>query len=431
MNTKDEQYDAIIVGSGPGGATVAKELSSRNKKVLVLEWGKNAKIRASKLQMLFMAGIPGKGVFLSSGLPVVRGITTGGSSIFYYASAFEPPHDILGEYGVDISDEVAEVKKELPFAPLKDDLIGPMAKRIMGSALDLGYDWQKMPKFIYQDKCKAECWKCVYGCPDGAKWNARMYIDQAIENGAVLKTKAKVEKVIVENKKATGVEYILKGKKHKAYADKIILGAGGIGSPVILRASGILDAGYDYFVDPLITVMGKVDDLKGGKEIPMVAGVHMEDEGYLLTDMIVPKAMFGFFTSIVYKFGKVFSHSRSLQIMVKAKDKLGGMLNDDGAVRKYLAKEDFKKLDKGTEHAKKILLNAGAKETFTGMMMAGHPGGTVKINDLIDSNLKTEYDNLYVCDCSVIPEAWGLPPTFTLIALGKRLSKHLTGEKGS
>ena len=48
--------------------------------------------------------------------------------------------------------------------------------------------------------------------------------------------------------------------------------------------------------------------------------------------------------------------------------------------------------------------------------------------DILDSDLKTEYDNLYVCDCSVIPEAWGLPPTLTIIALGKRLAKHLSAE---
>jgi hypothetical protein len=27
----------------------------------------------------------------------------------------------------------------------------------------------------------------------------------------------------------------------------------------------------------------------------------------------------------------------------------------------------------------------------------------------------------------VIPEAWGLPPTLTLIGLGKRLARHLLG----
>jgi choline dehydrogenase-like flavoprotein len=60
--------------------------------------------------------------------------------------------------------------------------------------------------------------------------------------------------------------------------------------------------------------------------------------------------------------------------------------------------------------------------------VAAHPGGTVKIGDIVDSNLQTEYENLYVCDCSVIPEAWGLPPTLTLIGLGKRLAKHLMEE---
>jgi choline dehydrogenase-like flavoprotein len=55
------------------------------------------------------------------------------------------------------------------------------------------------------------------------------------------------------------------------------------------------------------------------------------------------------------------------------------------------------------------------------------PGGTAKINDVVDTDLKTAIDNLYVCDCSVMPKAWGLPPTFSLIALGKRLAKHLAG----
>ena len=36
MNT--ENYDYIVVGSGPGGATVAKELTEKGKKVLILEF---------------------------------------------------------------------------------------------------------------------------------------------------------------------------------------------------------------------------------------------------------------------------------------------------------------------------------------------------------------------------------------------------------
>ena len=45
MNIEDKDY--IIVGSGPGGATVAKELSQRKKKVLILEWGDNNPLTGS------------------------------------------------------------------------------------------------------------------------------------------------------------------------------------------------------------------------------------------------------------------------------------------------------------------------------------------------------------------------------------------------
>ncbi|MGA8242223.1 MAG: FAD-dependent monooxygenase [Desulfobacterales bacterium] len=36
---KNKKFDVIVIGSGPGGATVAKELSSRGKGVLILEKG--------------------------------------------------------------------------------------------------------------------------------------------------------------------------------------------------------------------------------------------------------------------------------------------------------------------------------------------------------------------------------------------------------
>jgi choline dehydrogenase-like flavoprotein len=53
-------------------------------------------------------------------------------------------------------------------------------------------------------------------------------------------------------------------------------------------------------------------------------------------------------------------------------------------------------------------------------------GGSAKIGDVVDSNLATEIDGLFVCDCSVIPEAWGLPPTLTILALARRLARQLS-----
>jgi choline dehydrogenase-like flavoprotein len=155
----------------------------------------------------------------------------------------------------------------------------------------------------------------------------------------------------------------------------------------------------------------------------------MEDEGYMMTDMAQPFFITALFAAEVFRFDKMFSRPKTLQIMVKAKDTLGGRLTDGGGIRKNLIQDDKQKLVRGYERAKEILKNAGAKGIYKTWYLAAHPGGTVKIGDLVDSNLKTEYENLYVCDCSVIPEAWGLPPTSTIIGLGKRLARHLLAEK--
>mgnify|MGYP006297471081 CR=1 FL=1 len=429
MDIKEKEY--IIVGSGPGGATVAKELSKRKKKVLILERGDNDPLTGSFWQGARTILFPGRSMlFTRQMLGLVRGITTGGSTVHYYATAFPVPFNMLRSYGIDISDEVKELREELPVAPLKDEMVGPMSNRLMESAQNLGYRWKKLDKFMYQNRWKPEYAFSHYGDPHQVKWSARMYIEEAVTNGGKLISGAKVNKVLFEGKKSVGVEYTKGLKKYKAFAPKIIISAGGIGTPVILRASGIKRAGYDFFFDPLIGVRGTVKDIDvPASEIPMTAGVHIEDEGYMMTDMAHPFATSAMFAAGVFRFDKAFSRRNTFQIMVKAKDELGGKLTDSGGVRKILDKTEKQKLQRGYERAKEILKKAGAKSIFKTQYLAAHPGGTVKVGDLLDFNLMTRYENLYVCDCSVIPEAWGMPPTTTIIALGKRLAKYLSEEK--
>ena len=423
-NTK---FDVIVIGSGPGGATVAKELSNRGKRVLILEKGGKNPINGTILQAIEMAMVPGKSLlFTDQLLALVRAITAGGSSIIYYATAVDPPFEMLESYGVNIRSEVEETKRELPIAPLKDSLIGPAAMRIMESAQNLGYNWEKLPKIVYQENCRKECDKCTMGCPYNAKWTAREFLKQACSQGTILALKADVKKVIVEKNHAVGVIVSINGKEYEAFSDLTVLSAGGIGTPVILRSSGIRNAGNDYFFDPLIIANGFVGDIADGKEFPMATGINMKEDGYMMTDLVWPSWIYWLFTMEVLRFDCVFPYKRRLSIMIKIKDELGGRITDKGGVRKKLCDGDRNKLLHGYEQGKKILKNAGATNIFKTWYTATHPGGTAKIGDIVDSNLKTKIDNLFVCDCSVIPEPWGLPPTLTLVALGKRLAKHIT-----
>ena len=126
---------------------------------------------------------------------------------------------------------------------------------------------------------------------------------------------------------------------------------------------------------------------------------------------------------------RLFESGKTIRIMIKIRDDLGGHLTDSGGIRKMLTKNDKEKLNTGFKHARRILKDAGATGIFKTWYLAAHPGGTVKLGEFVDSDLRVmKYENLYVCDCSVIPEPWGLPPTMTIVCLAKRLVKHLIAE---
>ena len=144
-STLPASLDTIIVGSGPAGSTLAHELAKRGQNVAVLEWGKHEPIKGTFGQMAKMAAIPGKGAFINSDLSLLlRGITTGGSSTINFATALAPPLEYFKEVGIDLSQEIEEVKNLVPLDTLPDSLMGPMAHTISDAATSLGLNWQKL-----------------------------------------------------------------------------------------------------------------------------------------------------------------------------------------------------------------------------------------------------------------------------------------------
>ena len=113
------------------------------------------------------------------------------------------------------------------------------------------------------------------------------------------------------------------------------------------------------------------------------------------------------------------------KLVVKVRDEIGGAITPHWA-SKPLQASDRKKLDQGVGMARDILAAAGAQHIFQSRHFAAHPGGSVRIGDGVDSDLQAVgATNLFVCDASVIPQAWGLPPTLTLLCLGTRLGEYL------
>jgi len=119
-------------------------------------------------------------------------------------------------------------------------------------------------------------------------------------------------------------------------------------------------------------------------------------------------------------------YDRTIGLMTKIRDECTGQVYQDGSVSKRVTEKDRQKLNEGAEISREILKKAGARSTVVSKLMVGaHPGGTAAVGTVVDKDLQTEVNNLFVCDASVLPTSPGMPPILTIVALGKRLAKTL------
>jgi hypothetical protein len=414
-----EEFDAIVIGSGTAGATVARELSRHKKKVLILERGGNAPLKEN---LMGLATISDE-VKLGDKLTTVRALTTGGSSSMYFGVVNYPELDDFRALGLDIASELAEVKRELPIAPLADALVSPQAFRLQESAAALGHSWHKHDMLVDQSKCSG-------GYSYDAKWKARSYVDDALKDGATLVNRATARKILVDNNRAIGVEYRLQKKfrteTRQAYGARIVLAAGELESPKILRDSGVPGIGSrGFFCNPGYALYGLVPGLNGKDGFVGSMGCTYED-GIELGDANIGQFLHRLMMLGSFKLRHLMAFPNTIGIGVKVKDSLGGELKRDGGFHKQFTAEDSAKLSKGEAAARNILRNAGATHVFNfGISAAGRVGGAVAIQEHVDANLETQFRNLHVCDGSVIPESMRGTPTVTLLCMSKYLARHL------
>ncbi len=428
---KTLETDVVIAGSGPGGATAARDLTRQGKKVIICEAGRYHKWSGNTLAALGMLDNMGL-TFSKEGTWVMRPKTVGGASMVFCGTAVKPPAWLKDRYGIDISEEIEEVYRDVGVGPLPDHLVGPAAGAIWEAARDVGLDWNLLDKWIRPDKCNPDCGKCSMGCPTGAKWTAREYVEEALSNGAELMINTAVDRVLTRNGKAVGVRTKGRGGCMDIMADIVILSAGGQGTPPILQRSGIYDAGKGFFCDPFLCVMGP-SKLQGSiYDVPMTGGIHLEEDGIMLADLGLSHLLYAGMLSMtggkgIKSLPKVFRTSKTLSIMVKVRDELDGRVNADESFSKPLSDDTWWRLNKGSLLAEEILLKAGVErdDLVKGCILAAHPGGTVRIGNLLDTNCETQIRGCYCMDTTIIPEAWGLPPTVMIVAMAKRLAKHL------
>ena len=425
--------DIVVAGAGPGGCTVARELSKKGIKVILAEKGVYSRMFYGSL--LAPIRYMEKYGFLNRTIEgdwIVQGKGFGGGTLIYAGSAFVPNSAQWQQYGIDLTEYLAEARKDCWVNKVPYHFLGEGTKRLLQAAQEVGYPWEVIDKFVDLDKCKPDCPMCPYGCPRGAKWTGMMFAEEAERNGAVLLPRVEVRDVIIEEGVAGGVRARgSNGEEYEINSKVVVCAAGAINTARIMKRSGFDDAGRWLTGDPAIMVFGYLKEGRGGmRDILFAVGWHDEEHGITFNNLSGPR-LYWSLQRLQEKPKKprnaIFRWGKAIGVDIKVSDELDGQIFLDGRVSKPRTKRDISRLEWGAAAAEKILVRAGCDPyniDHSGVII-GHPASTMRVGKLVDSNLETSVKNLYCCDTSVIPDAFGVPPTLVIVALGKRLSRRL------
>lgn len=417
----------IVVGSGAGGATVAKKLQGEFA-VTVLEAGKEFQPLALELgtiEKLKRTGLlfderemrllfPALQIRKTRGMVLVNGNCLGGSTTVSTGNAVRMDRE-LQTLGINLDEEFKEIYQEIPITIEHQKRWHKHTRRLFEICTAMDLAPSPMPKMGDYDRCTS-CGRCMLGCPRGAKWDSRRFVQHAVDRGAQVVTQCQVEKVVIQNGRAVGVEAKHRWTRRFFPADVVVLAAGGLATPVILQRSGIT-CEPRLFVDPVLCVATEWPDAQQCREIEMP--FYVQREHFILSP---------YFDYLSFPFNKRWKPPAKdiLGIMIKLADTPKGSVSAHGP-QKTLSAEDKRRLAEAVVICNDILrqFGAGNDDIFLGTVNAGHPGGMLPLTERHATSMRDPRlpGNLYVADATLFPNSLGGPPILTIIAMAKKVSK--------
>jgi choline dehydrogenase-like flavoprotein len=252
-----EAADVVVVGSGPGGAVVAKELAERGRDVILLEEGPpfsldDLEIDAA-LSMSRTMRESGLRATRGSVMPTMQAICLGGGSLVNSAICVRAPAFVLDEWSeryaltkttrADLDPHYAAVGEFLGIAPTPDAVQGRRNMLFHEGCEALGYSSEPISRNVRGCRGSGECFT---GCRSRAKQSMDIsYVPAAVRSGCRVLTSARVERVIGTSDRAEGVVGSIVEpftgrvtRRFEVRARRVVLAAGCMATPVLLQKSG-------------------------------------------------------------------------------------------------------------------------------------------------------------------------------------------------
>jgi len=476
------ECEAVVVGTGAGGAPVAAELASRGLAVLMLEEGGyherqdfNGRPSEMMRRLYRQAGVTV--AWGNTGIPVPVGKAVGGTTLINSGTCFKTPDAVLQQWAAQgltglapssFAPYLDRVWSELEVGPSSKEALGTVATLVARGADALG--WSHHPLDRNAPGCDGQG-LCCFGCPTDAKRSTNVsWVPKALERGAQVLTGVRVRRVLLEGDRAVGVEGTATspdGREVKVTvrAKVVVVACGSLMTPALLLSQGLCNAsgelGQNLSIHPAAAGIGVYGEEVGGwRAVPQGYAVdHFKDEGLYFEGATTPLelhagALWGFGPGYM-RLMEEYNRSISFGFMVKdtSRGRVRAGAGGEPLMTYWLNDHDVRTLHRGLGLLARLFFAGGAKEVFVPVggwdrlrnlsdvdaferargvaarhldLTAYHPLGTAHMGvDPFRSVVGPDHEthdvhNLYVCDGSAVPGPPGVNPQITIMAMALR-----------
>ena len=471
-------FDVVVVGSGPAGAAVAREVAAAGASVVVVEEGPLVTPEEvpedgfTALAELYRD--LGSSVLLGNGpMPFLQGRVVGGTSVINGAISWRLPQDVWQEW-VEADGAIAdglpweelevvqdEVERALDIAPTEPAVAGANNELLAAGAEALGLEHRPISRNV--TGCRG-LGRCLQGCPEGHKASMdRTYLPRAAEDGAVIYSSTRARLVRVAGGRARGVVCEVAGGARVRLEARaaVVLAASAVQSPVLLRDSG-LDRGPvgDRFqCHPGVSMVGRFPQqvrmwtgaTQGHEVIGLRReGLKFEALGYDMSMVAMRcKGIGRSLAEEITQLGRFANWGAALRAAGRGRVRAGR--GGRARVRFSLTREDMGKIRRAVRLLGEMMLAAGAEEVTPGVagwhprvtdravmerferdgplapgaytmavthMFGTCPMGSDRRTSVVGPNFRHhDVQGLFVADSSVFPTNTGVNPQTSIIAV--------------